>query len=73
MTQCNGWTNRETWLVNIWYDPETVSDVQYAKEDLEAKVSELEGILQDMIDIGCIDWKELEDGMDEDEDEDLNG
>ena len=22
MTQYNGWTNKETWLVNIWYMPE---------------------------------------------------
>ena len=22
MTQYNGWTNKETWLVNLWYMPE---------------------------------------------------
>ena len=23
----NGWTNRETWLVGLWFNPETKSDI----------------------------------------------
>ena len=31
----NGWLNRETWLVNVWYNPETKSDIDYIEETLE--------------------------------------
>ncbi len=23
----NGWTNRETWLVNLWFNPESIEDL----------------------------------------------
>ncbi len=31
----NGWTNRETWLINVWFNPESSADVDAAKETLE--------------------------------------
>jgi hypothetical protein len=31
----NGWTNRETWLVNVWFNPESREDVASALEQLE--------------------------------------
>jgi hypothetical protein len=31
----NGWTNRETWLVNVWFSPESRADVEYARETLD--------------------------------------
>ena len=31
----NGWTNRETWLVNVWFNPESRTDVELAREALE--------------------------------------
>ena len=62
----NGWTNRETWLVNLWYEPNTKEDLYFAKEDIENQVEKLgNGILQDMIDLSLINWKELENHMDE--------
>ncbi len=30
----NGWANRETWLVNIWFEPESREDVEFAREGL---------------------------------------
>jgi hypothetical protein len=41
MTQYNGWTNKETWLVNIWYMPEMpqyfTDNQQYEVEPSELK------------------------------------
>lgn len=60
----NGWKNRETWLVNVWYsDSWTCSeDVHLTQYLLEEMVGDLgHGILQDMLDLDCIDWEELRD------------
>lgn len=56
----NGWTNRATWLVNVWYNPESKSDVEYAKYDLEEQVDAMpNGVLKDMLCIEDINWDEL--------------
>lgn len=60
----NGWKNRETWLVNVWYGDnwkccEDVHLTQYLLEEMVDKLGN--GILQDMIDLDCIDWEELRD------------
>lgn len=62
----NGWSNRSTWLINIWYEPTYKSDLEWIKDELEAKVDELanselvtDKILADMIDLQEIDWDEL--------------
>lgn len=65
----NGWSNRATWLVNVWYNPESKADVEYAREDLESAVAELGGILQDLIDLSEIDWDELMEHFEDDEEE----
>jgi hypothetical protein len=58
----NGWTNRETWLVNVWFEPESRSDVQYAREVLEEQYNQLpDGVLKDMVDLSAVNWDELED------------
>ena len=67
----NGWRNRETWLVNVWFNPVTKSDIDYIKDYIEEEYYENEtfkGFWQDMIDINCIDWDRLREAM-EDEDE----
>tara|TARA_R100000773_G_scaffold42613_1_gene40028 strand:- start:45 stop:257 length:213 start_codon:yes stop_codon:yes gene_type:complete len=66
----NGWRNRETWLVNIWFNPETKSDIDYIKDYIEEVYYENEtfkGFWQDMIDINCIDWDALMEYCDEEE------
>ena len=60
----NGWKNRETWLVNVWYGDNWTcrEDVDLTQYLLEEMVGDLGyGILQDMIDLDCIDWESLRD------------
>lgn len=63
----NGWPNRETWLVNLWYNPETKSDIHAIREHLEDEYNEIEGFWSDMIDFHVIDWRRLEASQEEDE------
>lgn len=68
----NGWANRETWLINLYFNPETKSDLEYIKEKLYADIAGIPDYLRDFIYSENIDWLELEDAMDpeaEDEDE----
>lgn len=66
----NGWTNRETWLISVWYNPESRADVEFAREDIERQYDDItSGALKDMCNIGCINWDEL---LDQFEEEDKN-
>lgn len=59
MATYNGWKNRETWLVNLWYGDVGI-DIDQVREILEEMVENLgNGILQDMLDLDCIDWDDL--------------
>ena len=55
----NGWTNRETWLVNVWFNPESKSDLDWARDYIDEEWDKLPGILKDMCNIQAIDWDEL--------------
>jgi len=55
----NGWSNRETWLINLWYAPEDISDIDLIKEDFEEQVYQLPAMIQDFIYIESINWDEL--------------
>ena len=69
-TTYNGWTNRVTWLVNVWGNPETKDNVRNLKEQLEDDYDAItNGILKDMIALDEINWKELEDAMEDEENE----
>ena len=62
----NGWTNRETWLVNVWFNPETKEDVDYIEETLEDEFMDIHGmhgIYFDLMYFGSIDWNELRDNL----------
>ena len=66
----NGWRNRETWLVNVWYEPMTKSDIDYLEQHLEDEYYEkLNGFWKDMIDFNCIDWESLREAQEDDEEE----
>lgn len=66
----NGWSNRETWLVNVWYNPESRSDVHFAREALEEQYYALpNGPLKDMLDIDAINWEELLEHFEEEAEE----
>ena len=62
-TKYNGWSNRETWLVGLWFNPETIADVEYIEETLESDFYEMVGgesnIYTDMIDFNVINWEEI--------------
>ncbi len=64
----NGWTNRETWLINVWYNPENQSDLDSAKDDLETQLEALgNGPLADMVCLSEINWRELSEALEPEE------
>jgi hypothetical protein len=64
----NGWTNHETWLVNVWFNPESREDVEAARYTLEEQYDELpNGPLKDMVNITAINWDELLEHFEEEE------
>lgn len=65
----NGYTNRETWLVNLHFNPESRADLDGIKDQIEEWYDGLNPFMQDMIDLQAIDWDELASHF-EDEDED---
>ena len=66
----NGWSNRETWLVWVWYNPESRDDVEYARSVIDEQYDNIpQGPLRDMIDIDAINWEELLGHFEEEEEE----
>lgn len=63
-TEYNGWTNRATWLVNVWFNPESKADVEMARETLEDAIDQLPDFLKDFVDTD-INWEELLEHFDE--------
>ena len=58
----NGWTNRETWLVNLWFNPGTEDEVNYIEETLEDEFIDIHdnhGIYVDLMNFNAINWNEL--------------
>ena len=73
-TKYNGWTNRATWLINLWYEPNTTSDLDWIKEELEERASDLSNsenvcdkIMSDMLDLQAINWDELKEHVETEE------
>lgn len=65
MAGCNGWSNRATWLVGLWFSPTCKCQLDSIREDLEAQVDALGScFLQDLIDLSMINWDEIADNMD---------
>ena len=65
----NGWTNRETWLVNLWFNPESREDVEAARYTLEEAVDNLPDFLRDFVSVDLVNWEELESHFEEEEEE----
>jgi hypothetical protein len=72
MKNYNGWTNRNTWLINLWFsemidDYVTDSEEKVTADDVEEFVleiieSEVDGcsfMLRDFIDYSGINWNEI--------------
>lgn len=56
----NGWTNRATWLVNVWFNPESLDDVQWARAALDEATDAAPDFLRDFLCTDEINWDELE-------------
>lgn len=59
-TTYNGWTNRATWLVNVWFNPESLDDVQAAKYAIEEAEDAMPDYMRDFLCTQEINWDELE-------------
>ena len=67
-TTYNGWTNRATWLVNVWFNPESLADLESAKYTIEEAA--LPDFMRDFLCTSEINWQELESHFAEEEEED---
>ena len=67
---CNGWKNRETWLVNLWFGDTFAMDqddgIEITAEYIENVVTEYvdsivpaSSFIADMMDMRAIDYDEL--------------
>ena len=65
MDKYNEWTNRETWLINIWFNPESKSDIDYIREMIESDIDKLPPYLKDFINVDAINWLELKASIDD--------
>ena len=63
----NGWRNRETWLINVWFGDswECAADVQGTKEFFEETLDGLPDFVKDFVNDGIIDWENLEEHAEE--------
>ncbi len=68
MSKYNGWTNRETWAVALWFNPETKQDLIGIKEHVEEELAKLPGWLQDLV-YDQINWDEIESALDDNSEE----
>ena len=66
----NGWTNRETWVINIWLgdyfqevSDEAELDADYIEEIVWEMFTEADipPMFADMIDLNVVNWQELVD------------
>jgi len=63
-TTYNGWTNRETWLINLHFEPQDEETLDFLKDDLEHHLQHsirlhYGNFFSDFIDLGKINWYEL--------------
>lgn len=58
-TSYNGWRNRETWLINVWFNPESKSDIDCIREKIDEDYQNLPDYIRDFVDFNWIDWLSL--------------
>lgn len=65
----NGWTNRETWLINVWFNPESKGDVYSAQSYFDECYDALPDFMKDFVDYSAINWEELLEYFEEEDEE----
>jgi len=70
MNGYNGWKNRATWLVNVWFNPESREDVHAARYAIEEAEDTLPDFMRDFLCTCEIDWDELESHFEDETEED---
>lgn len=69
----NGWTNHATWLVNVWFNPESRSDVEGARDTIGEATDAMPDFMQDFLCTDEINWTELLDQFTDKEEEEEEG
>jgi len=60
-----GWTNRETWLINLHFEPRNQGDIEWLRLQLETSFNEMTAnhfygnFFNDLINFQLINWDEL--------------
>ena len=62
MSEYNGWSNRSTWLINVWFNPETPDDVDMAESVFQETYDTLPDFMRDFVDTD-INWDELRESV----------
>ena len=65
----NGWTNRATWLVNVWFNPESRDDVESALYAIEEAEEAIPAFMRDFLCTDEINWDELMEHFEEEAEE----
>ena len=63
----NGWANRATWLVNVWFNLESRDDVESARAAIEEAEDSMPDFMRDFLCTDEINWDELLDHFEEEE------
>jgi hypothetical protein len=62
----NGWTNRETWLINLWFEYENQEELDDIRSLLEEELDELRNKIPDyLVDLLGLNFVENEINWDE--------
>jgi hypothetical protein len=65
----NGWSNRATWLVCAWFEPESRDDVERARGLIEEAQDNIPAFMRDFLCTDEINWVELLEHFEEEEEE----
>ena len=66
----NGWTNRATWLVMVWFNPVTRADVEEAQSTIWEAADNIPDFMRDFLCTDEINWDELLKYCEENEEDD---
>lgn len=66
----NGWTNRATWLVMVWFNPESREDVEAAQWAIWEATDNIPDFMRDFLCTDEINWEELFEHFSENDDAD---